>query len=514
MKKLPIGIQTLSEIIDGGYVYIDKTQYIHRLINEGKYFFLSRPRRFGKSLLLDTIKHVYLGNKRLFEGLWIEENHNWEETNPVIHLSFASMGYKEQGLVQALNNAMDEQAKQEGLVLEATTYGQKFKELIRRLHEKHGRKVVLLIDEYDKPIIDYLEKEKRPTAYEHRDLLKSFYSIIKDSDPHIEFLLITGVSKFSRVSVFSDLNNLRDITLDRPYAGMLGYTQEELEAYFLENIQKLMAQEGEGRDVVLAKVKEWYNGYNWDGRTKVYNPFSILSFFQTYEFRNYWFATGTPTFLVDLCKEQFFYKVDDVEVSASIFDSYTLDRMDLRSLLFQTGYLTIQEKSEFGFFKLSFPNREVRESMYDYLLGGFRHGHPADSGPLVGYMAHAFQKNDIPKVVELINGLFKDIPSHLFIANSEKYYHSLVHLTFRYLGVYIESEVHTNSGRMDAVVKTEEYIHILEFKLNKSAEEGLNQIREKDYAAKYRQAGKTIVGVGINFDAEKKEIDGWEVGQL
>ncbi len=510
MKKLPIGIQTLSEIIDGGYVYIDKTQYIHQLINEGKYFFLSRPRRFGKSLLLDTIKQIYLGNKRLFEGLWIEENWNWEEMNPVVHLSFASMGYKEQGLTKALNRAMDEQASQEELVLEATTYGQKFKELIRRLHGKHGRKVVLLVDEYDKPIIDYLEKEKRPTAYEHRDLLKSFYSIIKDSDPHIEFLLITGVSKFSRVSIFSDLNNLTDITLDRPYAGMLGYTQQELEHYFADRIEGLVTQESIEKEDLLAKVKAWYNGYNWDGKTKVYNPFSILSLFRNGDFRNFWFATGTPTFLVDLCKEQFFYKVEGSEVDQTAFDSYTLDNMDLRSLLFQTGYLTIQEQTEFDTYFLNFPNREVRESMFRYLIGGFRHGHPADSGPLVGHLARAFQKNDIAKIVELIDGLFKDIPSHLFIANSEKYYHSLVHLTFRYLGVYIESEVHTNSGRMDAVVQTEEYIHILEFKLNKSAQEGLNQIREKDYVAKYRHAGKTIVGVGINFDSEKKAIDDWE----
>jgi hypothetical protein len=509
-QKLPIGIQSFRELRKGGFLYVDKTKLIARLSEGGKYFFLSRPRRFGKSLTLSTLEELFSGRRELFEGLWIENNWDWSLTYPVIHLSFSSIGYKTSSLEQALHNALEAEAAKYGFQLTATGYDQKFKELLEKLSVK-GR-VVILIDEYDKPLIDYLED--MPKAIEHQRIIRAFYSIIKDSDPYIRFLLITGVSKFSKVSVFSELNNLNDLTIHPKYSTLVGYTQEELEFYFAEGIDEIAAEQGVEREELLKRIRDWYNGYSWDGRHFVYNPFSILSFFNAGQFQNYWFSTGTPTFLVKLLKNREQVQLERVDVDQSIFESYSLDNLDTLSLLFQTGYSTIKKISEFGIYTLDYPNKEVKESMLRHLIGEFRHDSPALTTPIVIKLRQAFIDNDLEKVIDITNSLFKSIPSHIFIKDREAYYHSVVFLVFQYLGQFIQAEVHTSDGRVDAVVETQTHIYLLEFKLDRSAAEALRQIREKNYAARFRSSDKALTAVGVNFSSEQKCVVDWEAVEM
>ncbi|RMG83028.1 MAG: AAA family ATPase, partial [Bacteroidetes bacterium] len=301
-QKFPLGIQTFSEIRENDLLYVDKTEAICNLINAGKYFFLSRPRRFGKSLTLSTIKALFQGNKDLFRGLWAEKNHDWKTTHPVVHFSFSSIGYKELGLENALHRQLDELAGDFHIVLTEEGLSRRFREFIKKLAADH--QVVLLIDEYDKPIIDYLDD--MPQARANQQMLKTFYSVLKDADPYIRFLLITGVSKFSKVSIFSELNNLTDLTLHPRFSTLTGYTQGELEYYFAEDIDALTDILALDRNELVDLIKEWYDGYSWDGKNFLYNPYSILSFFDRGQFGNFWFSTGTPTFLIKLLKEKKF----------------------------------------------------------------------------------------------------------------------------------------------------------------------------------------------------------------
>lgn len=504
---LPIGIQNFREIREKGYLYVDKTQDIAQLLAEGKYYFLSRPRRFGKSLTLSVIKEIFLGSKDLFEGLWIADKWDWSQIHPVIHVSFSSIGYHTSLLEEALYNMLVKEAVRHNIQLTATGYDQQFKELLEKLCALKGQ-VVILIDEYDKPLIDYLDN--MPKAKAHQKILKTFYSIIKDCDPYIQFLLITGVSKFSKVSVFSELNNLDDITIDWRFASMLGWTQEEVESYFsvwLTDIERRLDMD---RERLIDKIRQWYNGYSWDGKTKLYNPFSILSFVQKMDFQNYWFSTGTPTFLIKMLRNRRQIELENVEVDKSIFESYSLENLDTLSLLFQTGYNTIKSVDEFGLYTLDYPNKEVRESMLRHLIGEFRHDSPALATSIVVRLRKAFLLNDLEQVIAIINSLFKSIPSHIFIKEKEAYYHSLVYLVFQYLGQFIEAEVHTSDGRIDALVETDNRLYILEFKLDKSAEEALRQIHEKNYIARYRSRGKPITAIGVNFSSESKSVEDWK----
>ena len=368
--------------------------------------------------------------------------------------------------------------------------------------------IVLLIDEYDKPIIDYLDNI--PQAKEHQKILKSFYSIIKDSDEYIRLLLITGVSKFSKVSIFSELNNLNDITLDRHYASLTGITQEELESQFQPYLKENREVLGLNQEDLLARIKEWYNGYSWDGKTFLYNPFSILNFFQKSDFLNFWFSTGTPTFLIQQLTSKNFYKVGKAEVGQVAFESFNIENIDLYSLLFQTGYLTIKSVEEFGLYKLDYPNREVKDSMLQHMVAGFSHNSYTQTTPIVLRLRKAFLANDLDRVLEIINGLFSSIPSQIFIKEKEAYYHSIVYLVFQYLGQFIDAEVNTSVGRIDAVVQTDSHVYVIEFKLDESAEAALAQIREKGYADKYLSSGKSVLALGINFSSEKKTVKEWK----
>lgn len=512
MQNLPIGEQNFRKIREEDMLYVDKTEHIHRLITGGRYYFLSRPRRFGKSLTLSTIAEIFRGNRQIFEGLWIEKNWDWTKTHPVVSIPFNRIGYPEIGLEQALIAVILENAKQYDIELEATTPGLMLRELLLKLAAAQTP-AVLLIDEYDKPLIDYLEKEDLHIAKEHRKILKAFYGTLKDSDSQaaLRLLLITGVSKFSQVSIFSDLNYLLDITLDKRYAKLVGYTQEELEHFFAGYLLQAVRESNlaETEIQLLEEIRDWYNGYSWDGINRVYNPFSILLFFAQQEFQNYWFNTGTPTFLIKLLKERQFFNFHNIRVNKAVFESYDLENLETRSLLFQTGYLTIKNIDADRRYILGYPNREVEAAMYNHLIAAFGEGSPLDSTEPVLQLRDALYADDLEQVVRIVNSLFKNIPSLHFAHQSEFLYHALLHLTLHYLGVFVDSEVHTSDGRIDAVVHTPTRIYLLEFKLDESAEAALQQIREKGYVEKYRLHGKPITGMGINFSSAKKAVEGW-----
>lgn len=513
MKKLPIGIQDFRKLREGNFLYIDKTQQIHRLLTESGYYFLSRPRRFGKSLTLNTIKEIFKGSKELFKGLWIEDKWDWTETNPVIHIYFEAMGYKTKGLEKAISDFLQSEADKHEIVLQEEKYESRFHELLSKIHQKYGKQVVVIIDEYDKPLIDYLEDISQAKA--HQQILKAFYSTFKSSDEHIRLLMITGVSRFSRVSIFSDLNNLLDISQNHSYPDIVGYTQAELDYYFADRMVLAAEANALSVEALRNKMKLWYNGYTWDGKTSIYNPFSILCYFTDNRFFNHWFKSGTPTFLIKLLKDRMLYDFSNIQVTENILESYEIDKLETIPLLYQTGYLTIKHiDDDFGMFTLDYPNKEVKSSMLSYLMDAFAYRSNKESAPLVIKMTQAFIAQDVAEVMELLKLLFATIPYQIFIADKEAYYHSLIHLVFTYMGQHIESEVNTYRGRLDTVVQTASHIYILEFKLDASAEIAFAQILQKNYAAKYKHIGKPIIGIGVNFSSKEKTIDEWTEAEI
>jgi hypothetical protein len=517
MKQLPIGEQNFAKIRALDMLYVDKTQHIWQLLKGGNYNFLSRPRRFGKSLTLSTIQCIFEGKKELFEGLWIKNNWDWAQKHPVIHLSFNFLDYKDNKLEAALIDFLDQQAERFGVTLKQPGAKGKLSELVLAVAQSNAP-VVLLIDEYDKPLIDYLDKAELEQAKINRSTLKNFYSSLKTSEVQaaIRFFLITGVSKFSQVSLFSDLNYLVDLSLDSSINGLVGYTQEELQAYFEAHILALNENYSHlSRAELIERIRVQYNGYSWDGVHKVYNPFLILLLFKYLRFGDYWFQTGTPTFLIALLKEQRIYKIADMQVPEVLFNSYDLENLDARVLMFQTGYLTVKKIDlDRKRFTLGYPNQEVEEALSNYLIGSLLNRMPADSLRPVELLEEGFLDNDMPKVITVINSLLKDLPSHLLDDKTEHFYHALVHLHFRYLGFNMDSEVHTSDGRMDVVVQTASHVFIIEFKMNVPAQVALEQIIEKKYADKYRLIHKTILGLGISFDTEKKAVKDWVVAEV
>ncbi|MDZ7879470.1 MAG: AAA family ATPase [Saprospiraceae bacterium] len=515
MKNLPTGIQTLTEIRAMNCIYVDKTELVHKMVTTGKYYFFSRPRRFGKSLLVSTLKELFKGNRLIFSDLWINDKWEWTQTNPVIHISFDALGYSELGLLDVLKSELSAQAKLYGIRLQAKDLKGKFNELLQKLNAKHG-KVVLLIDEYDKPIIDYLELATLEQAKINRTILRDFYSVLKNADDLLRLVFITGITKFSKISLFSHLNNLTDITIDEKYGTLAGYTHEELELYFSDYLTDIAAKFSISREELLNKMKIWYNGYSWDGVTRVYNPFGTLNFLSQRDFRNYWFSTGNPKFLVEQMRVQEYYNVENVAASSITFEKFDIENIELISLLFQTGYLTIKEK-KYGEDEiiLDYPNKEVRESMYQFLMGDLaKNARRTHTGRTMKDLSHAFITDDLPRVHDMLNAILADLPSETYLNQTEGLYHGLVHIVFSYLGMFINSEVHSSQGRADAVVQTNDNVYIFEFKFNKTAAEGMTQIHTQKYADKYRATGKTITGISLNFNATIRRIDGWLVEKL
>lgn len=505
--KLPIGIQDFGDLRNEGYVYIDKTAVIHDLLTTGKYYFLSRPRRFGKSLTLSVIKNLYMGQRHLFQDLWIESRWNWQKQHPVLNFSFSKIDYQGSGLEEALKQMLRQAAQEQGVILHSDSIKNLFSELIDKLYQSKG-KVVLLLDEYDKPLIDYLDNIEKAKA--HQQTLKAFYSILKDNSPQIEFLLITGVSKFSQVSIFSDLNHLKDITLHPRYVNLVGYTQNEIEHYFGSRIHELASIAGRSFTEQTTLIREWYNGYSWGENITLYNPFSLMSYLDTGQFNNYWFSTGTPTFLLKLMRKKWVYEINEVEVDELAFATYDVEALQVYPMLFQTGYLTIKAHNELNIYRLGYPNREVKEAMLRYLIAEIQHSETASGKPTIFQLRQAFYDNNMESLVRIINSIFKNIPYHIFIAEAESYYHSLIYLVFFYLGQYAESEVNTSNGRLDCVVKTPSHIYIIEFKLNKNAEAAIQQIKNKGYTDKYQTDARQKVLLGINFSSTEKSVSDWK----
>jgi hypothetical protein len=341
MKNLSIGFQTLPSLRNYNCVYVDKTQMVHRLVTNGKYYFLSRPRRFGKSLLISTFKELFLGNKELFKETWIYDNWDWSKTNPVLHFSLEVLSYRELGLSEALKSEINTQAKLFKVTLIQTDFREQFRELIEGVAAKHGQ-VVLLIDEYDKPIIDFLEQEPLSQAKVNQGIMREFYSVLKSAEPHLKFFFVTGVSKFSQVSMFSELNNLKDITIHRDYATLTGYTQDELVLYFDDYLKLAMEEFNLNREELLKEMGIWYDGFSWDGKQKVYNPFGTLNFLDERLFKNFWFSTGNPKFLIHQMKKHVRFDVENTVIDSFLLNKYTIDNLDIVPLCFQTGYLTIK----------------------------------------------------------------------------------------------------------------------------------------------------------------------------
>lgn len=510
MKNLPIGVQTFSKLIEGNYLYIDKTEHIYNLFAKGgQYYFLSRPRRFGKSLLVSTLSEIFAGNMILFKGLWIYDKIDWT-SHPVIHLDLSQLSFKTPDMLEeALDNNIKKIAENYEIELDQELFlKEKFGQLIEKLAQ--NQKVVILIDEYDKPIIEYLEAGQIEIAKQIRTILKHFFAVIKASDRFLRFVFITGVSRFSKISLFSDLNNLTDITLFESYSNLLGYTQEEFDHYFPPYIERMAKKKNIAVGYLKDTIRKWYNGYSWDGKRFVYNPYSILHLFAENSFGNFWFSTGTPTFLIKNIKEQQYdiTEFENLPVDAFIFDNYDIGNLDAAALLFQTGYLTVKRitlDNEEKTYELSYPNHEVKNSLLTHLFGEYTQNKPAANTRLLKRMSRAIEAGDMEQFIREIKILFASIPYHIFIGDREAYYHSIIYLALSLSGAAITPEDPTNAGRIDAVVETSDKIINMEFKMG-DEKEALKQIKEKKYYEKFLNKGKQIILMGIGFDSKQRNI--------
>lgn len=509
-KRLPIGISTLAKIREGDYLYIDKTHHISNLANNsGEYYFLSRPRRFGKSLLVDTLKQTFLANRKIFSGLYLEHNWDWETKYPVIHFDFGSgVVRSRQELDVKISQFLDEFYHIYDIENIYHDISGRFDFLIKKLAEKYQQKVVILIDEYDKPMLDNIHNKDQ--TIEAREGLKNLYNVIKAHDANLRFVLLTGVSKFSKISLFSGLNNLEDITLDPQYADICGYTQVELEREFAEYL-------AEGK-VDLAKLKLWYNGYNFAGteEQKVYNPFDILLFCRkNYIYRNYWFETATPTFLVQLVEQGCFYipQLEEIDILDDDLAAFDVGNMALPVLLLQTGYLTIKTAFTLGTqlaYTLTYPNLEVKTGLNNQLAGIGTKVETRVSN--LSSLFRLLNKNDIAGLSRVFQSFFASIPHDWYrnnpIGQYEGFYASIVYSYLAGLGYDLQVEDSTNQGKIDLTLITPDKILIFEFKLTKygTATESIEQIKAKNYPQKYIAAGKPIYLLGISFNPDEKNV--------
>ena len=510
-RRLPIGMQTFRELRERDCYYVDKTAYVERLLHEGKHYFLSRPRRFGKSLFLDTLKEFFEGSEELFAGLYIHDRHDWSVRHPVVRLSFGGGNFKEPGYLDTnLMAQLDGIEVAAGVSPRYATAPERFGYLIRSLHEQTGQRVAVLVDEYDKPILDALV-EKPEVACANRDYLRGLYGVIKDSDAHVRFTFLTGISKFSKVSLFSQLNNLTDLTLDRRYSAVCGYTEGDLDTVFAPELAGLDREQ----------VREWYNGYRWRGAEKVYNPYDLLLLFDSREFAAHWFETGTPAFLVDTLLER---RVSSVELgemvsTGELLSTFDVEEIGTEALLFQTGYLTITGEEELGgkaLYRLGYPNREVRQSLNEYLLRRLVQDATRQTANSMR-LARLLEAVDCAGLRDLFHAFFASIPYQWHtsndIANYEGYYASVFYSYFAALGYEIVVEESSSHGRLDMAVRAGGQVYLFEFKVVELAPPGsaLAQLRERDYAAKYRGGGEPIHLIGVEFSRDTRNVTAFEV---
>lgn len=510
MRKLPIGIQTFEEIRKDGYLYVDKTAWVYQIANVGKPYFLSRPRRFGKSLLLSTFEAYFSGRKDLFQGLAIENLETRWETYPIFHLDLNARKYETVAdLTAMLNQYLESWESKYGTEKQDRSPEERFAYVIEQACVQTGKQVVVLIDEYDKPLLQAVLNAPLLDAY--RCTLKAFYGVLKSADRYLRFVFLTGVTKFAQVSVFSDLNQLNDISMKPAYAELCGITQEELLQVFRPELETLALRMEYSLEELLEKMRSRYDGYHFhpDG-AGLFNPFSVLNAFDAQEFGDYWFQTGTPTYLVDLLKQSDYdlrLLVDGVEVTFSAFSEYRADAKNPLPMIYQSGYLTIKAyDKEVKLYTLGFPNDEVRYGFLNFLVPYYTHVTDDETGFHIAQFMRDLRAGDVDAFMEGLKVFFAGIPYELN-DNTERHYQAVFYVIFTLLGQFIETEVRSARGRADAVVKTKDAIFVFEFKLNGSAEEALRQIDERGYLIPFMLDGKRLVKVGVNFSKETRNID-------
>ena len=508
--KYPIGIQDFVKLRQGGFAYVDKTKFVYKLADEGSYYFLSRPRRFGKSLFLSTLEAYFLGRKELFEGLAIYDMEKEWKSHPIFYIDLNTANFRdENSLYEVLNSHVSVWEEKYGAREYETTLALRFKGVIARAAEKEGRGVVILIDEYDKPILQTLRNQE--LQEKHRSLLKSFYSVLKTQDRYIRFAFITGVTKFGKVSVFSDLNNLMDISMDQRYISICGMTQNELLYNFREGIEQLGEAYGDTEEETLNKLKIRYDGYHFEENTVgIYNPFSVLNTLAKLRYKDYWFETGTPTFLVDLLKMHNYRLLDITreKVSGDVINS--IDSMSTNPIpvIYQSGYLTIKGYDErFKKYRLGFPNKEVEEGFLNFLLPLYTSA--GNNSPfMVDEFVQDVESGNPERFMQRMKAFFADT-SYQVVGNAELYFQNAMYLVFKIMGFYTQVERPTSDGRIDAIIQTPDYIYIIECKLDRTAEEALRQINDSGYAEPFAMDKRRIYKIGVNFSSQTRGVEQW-----
>lgn len=511
--KYPIGIQNFESLRNDGYVYVDKTALIYKLADEGRYYFLSRPRRFGKSLLVSTMAAYFRGKRELFKGLAMEKlEKNWT-VYPVIHLDLNTGKYdSEESLFHVLDDFLSKLEAVYGTFHSEATLELRFKGLIERIAKKEGQRVVILVDEYDKPMLQAITNNELQDKF--RSTLKAFYSVLKTQDEFIKFAFLTGVTKFGKVSVFSDLNNLVDISMDGRYQSICGITEKEIQTYFEEGIQDIADANGISYDEAHTKLKKRYDGYHFRQHgVDIYNPFSLLNTFATGEFGSYWFETGTPSFLVQLLKRDEFYLPDltEQQVTADFLNS--IDSIDKSPvpIIYQSGYLTIKDyDEEFKFYTLGYPNEEVEEGFTNYLLPFYTNSGDGEGSMFIGNFVRDLRQGKIDSFMKRMQVMFTDT-DYKIVGKAELYFQNAFYLVTKMLGFYVDVERTISDGRIDMIAKTKDYIYIFEFKYDQSADAALKQIDEKGYAAPFAADPRHLIKVGVNFSRQHRTIDDWKI---
>ncbi|RMH83125.1 MAG: hypothetical protein D6681_17020 [Calditrichaeota bacterium] len=522
-KFLPVGVSDFRQLIEGNFLYVDKTAYIYELVRPPQaFYFLSRPRRFGKSLLVSTLRELFQAQQKLFKGLWIEGSDWAWQPHPVVMFDFSGIANETpRDFRDSLLRKLRQIGERYRLSLDdAPSIPEAVVWLISRIAEQTGERVVVLMDEYDKPLIEHLGRgeEHLQIARENRDILRQFMGAFKAAEvmAALRFVFITGISKFSKVSLFSGLNNLEDLSMHEEYAALLGYEESEIETYFAEHLRSLARKLKLSVPEVMDKIREWYDGYRFSSAdVKVYNPFSVLKALKEKEFGNYWFETATPAFLIDLIKAQNYPipELESLRIAPSQFTTYDLEYLSLEPLLFQTGYLTIQDYDGL-LYELGYPNREVKisftEFLYNQLVPIGERGIRAQYRLLAAYLV----KGELEAFVTTVNRMLAAIPYVHIQGQDEHYYHTVFYLMLTAGGIAVHTEVLTSRGRMDMAVEAGNRVYVIELKCNQSAEEALHQIKERGYADRYRGKGRKVILLGINFDTGRREVSEWKVEEL
>ena len=513
LRKLPVGVQDFASLREDGYLYVDKTASIYRLAVGGTQVFLSRPRRFGKSLLLSTFKAYFQGKKDLFEGLAIEKLEQEWIDYPVLHLSLNAQYYEnKRSLEQVFDAHFLEWEKLYGTTPEELGYAGRFMQIIRQAHEKTGRKVVVLVEEYNKPLLRTLTDD--PLHHVYREMLTGFYTVLKDADPHLRVVFITGVTKFAQLGIFSNLNQLMDISMSPDYATICGMTRAEIEHTFPPELDALAKMNRLTYDQTMEELTRRYDGYHFSefSTEGLYNPFSLLNALALKRFANYWFSTGTPTGLVDMLKKTDFdlRSLDGMEVPAAALTDYRADFRNPVPIIYQSGYLTIKGYDpEFNNYILGYPNAEVEYGWLNFITPYYTPLSEATAPFYIGKFVNELRAGDVDAFMERLRAFFADFPYELN-DKTERHYQVVFYIVFKLLGQYIDAEIRSARGRADAVVKTADYVYVFEFKLDGSVDDALRQIDEKGYLIPYTADGRRLVKVGASFDKNERNIGTWK----